>query len=102
MNFRDIFDLVGDLRLYKALMIVCTLALLIQPMRAQSTYASVVGVVNDGKNAVIPDARVKLVEVQTNITRTVDTKGDGAYEFVNLTQGRYRVEVEKTGFQKYT
>jgi len=69
---------------------------------AQSTYGSVVGTLTDANKAVVPDARVTLVEVQTNVTRTATSKEDGTYEFVNLTQGRYRVEAEKGGFQKLT
>lgn len=74
----------------------------LRPVYAQSTYGSVVGVVEDANRAAVAGARVTLVEVQTNVTRTATTGSDGSYEFVNLTQGRYRVEVENRGFNKFT
>src|SRR5262245_63540317 len=69
---------------------------------AQSTYGSVVGALTDANNAVVPGAQVKLTEIQTNISRETRTRGDGGYEFVNLTQGRYSIEVEKNGFANLT
>jgi hypothetical protein len=74
----------------------------IQTTHAQSTYGSVVGTITDANNAVIPGAEIKLTEIQTNITRVTRTRDDGTYEFVNLTLGRYRIDVEKTGFAKFT
>ena len=67
---------------------------------AQSTYGAVVGVLTDASKAVVPGATVTLTEVQTNVTRTTTTGGRGTYEFLNLVQGRYRIEAELAGFQK--
>ena len=66
------------------------------PPRAQSTYGAVVGVVTDSSKAVMPGATVTLREVQTNVVRTTTTGARGNYEFLNLAQGRYQVEVEMT------
>jgi carboxypeptidase family protein/TonB-dependent receptor-like protein len=74
----------------------------LRPVYAQSTYGSVVGVVEDANRAAVAGARVTLVEVQTNVTRATTTGSDGSYEFVNLTQGLYRIEVENRGFNKFT
>jgi len=68
--------------------------------RAQSTYGAVVGVLTDSTKAVVPGAPVTLKEVQTNVTRTTTSGSDGHYEFLNLTQGRYQVAVEASGFNK--
>ena len=68
--------------------------------RAQSTYGAVVGVLTDSTKAVVPGAPVTLKEVQTNVTRTTTSGTDGHYEFLNLTQGRYQVAVEASGFNK--
>jgi hypothetical protein len=70
------------------------------PARAQSTYGAVVGVLTDSTKAVVPGAPVTLKEVQTNVTRTTSSAPDGSYEFLNLTQGRYQVLVEASGFNK--
>ena len=69
---------------------------------AQSTYGAVVGVANDSTGAALPGASVTLTDVQTAFARTGTTDHTGAFEFQNLTQGLYRLEVELTGFQKFT
>src|SRR6202043_3723476 len=38
----------------------------------------------------------------TGEKRTETTGGDGLYSFVNVLPGRYRIEVEKTGFKRTT
>ena len=70
------------------------------PLRAQSTYGAVVGVLTDSSKAVLPGATVTLHEVQTGVVRTTTSGPDGNYEFLNLTQGRYEVSVEMAGFSK--
>jgi len=70
------------------------------PAGAQSTYGAVVGVLTDSTKAVVPGAPVTLKEVQTNVTRATTSAPDGSYEFLNLTQGRYQVQVEAGGFNK--
>lgn len=71
------------------------------PAAAQSTYGAVVGVVADSTGAVIPGANVTLTEVQTAVARATVSKTNGAFEFLNLTQGLYHVEVELSGFRKF-
>jgi hypothetical protein len=68
---------------------------------AQSTYGAVVGAVADNTGAVVPGANVTLTEVQTAVVRSTVSKENGVYEFLNLTQGLYRVEVELSGFRKF-
>jgi len=67
---------------------------------AQSTYGAVVGVLTDPSKAIVPGATITLKEVQTNVLRTTTSGSDGNYEFLNLTQGRYQVSVEMSGFGK--
>ncbi len=57
---------------------------------------------HDPNHAAVAGSKVTLVEVQTGITRTTTSDSDGSYEFVNLTQGRYRIEIENNGFRKFT
>ena len=68
---------------------------------AQSTYGAVVGIVTDSSGGVLPGVTVTLTEVQTNVVRTAASKDAGTYEFLNLTQGLYRVEFELQGFRKF-
>src|SRR2546422_3375856 len=72
------------------------------PVRAQSTYGSMAGAVRDSSGAAIADAQVTLTNLGTSEKKTQPTGSDGLYSFVNLFPGRYRVEVEKTGFKKYS
>jgi hypothetical protein len=45
---------------------------------------------------------VTLTNLGTAEKRTQTTGGDGLYSFVNLFPGRYKIEVEKTGFKRFT
>jgi hypothetical protein len=86
-------------------LIACWLVVLLLPSMvcAQSTYGAVVGVARDASGAVLPGATITLTEVQTTFVRTsVAAAESGAFEFQNLTQGLYRVDVELTGFRKFT
>ncbi|MBO0800757.1 MAG: carboxypeptidase regulatory-like domain-containing protein, partial [Blastocatellia bacterium] len=69
---------------------------------AQTFYGSISGNVTDSNGAVVPTARVTLTSLGTSERRVVETGTDGNYQFVNLVPGRYRIEIEKTGFKRYT
>jgi hypothetical protein len=69
---------------------------------AQSTYGAVVGVATDASLGVLPGATVTLTEVETAVVRTTSTDDNGSYQFLNLTQGLYAVQVELSGFTAYT
>jgi hypothetical protein len=72
------------------------------PALAQSTYGAVVGVAIDASGANLPGATVSLTEVQTTFARRTVTDDRGTFEFQNLTQGLYRIDVELQGFRKFT
>jgi hypothetical protein len=67
----------------------------------QSTTGSIAGVVLDEQRAVIPNATVTARNTDTGLTRTLQTDGEGRYNFVNLPVGSYEVMVEATNFAKY-
>src|SRR6202166_1639857 len=69
---------------------------------AQTFYGSIVGTVTDSSGASVPGAAVTVVNNGTAEHRTAQSNADGNYEFVNLVPGRYRVDVEKTGFKHLT
>ena len=66
----------------------------------QTYFGSVVGSVTDASNSAIPDANVTLVNIGTSERRTTTTDNSGAYQFLNLPPGQYRVEIEKSGFRR--
>jgi hypothetical protein len=77
-------------------------ALFSPPLSAQSTYGTISGSVTDSSGAAIADGQVTLTNLGTGEKRTQTTGPDGLYLFVNLFPGRYRVDVEKTGFKRFT
>jgi hypothetical protein len=54
----------------------------------QSTFGSIVGVVQDKTQAVVPGASVKLQSLNDNSSSTVISDQNGTFEFVNLSGGR--------------
>ena len=76
------------------------LLLLSAPALAQSFYGSLVSVVKDAQDNVIPGA-TSLVNTATSERREGVSAEDGTYRFLNLVPGTYRLEVELTGFQRY-
>jgi outer membrane receptor protein involved in Fe transport len=66
---------------------------------AQTTTATLSGVIRDPSNAVVPDVRVSIRSNQTGATRETSTDGDGRYNFTNLLPGQYDLRAERTGFK---
>jgi hypothetical protein len=69
------------------------------PARGQVLYGSLVGSITDQSGAVVPGAKVTVLNVQTNSSRTVDADDTGTYSVLALTPGTYSVRVSQTGFQ---
>jgi hypothetical protein len=66
--------------------------------RAQSTFGSVVGTVQDATQAVVPNAAVTLHSEDDNSDRSATSNDTGDFEFVNLKPGRYSVVSRASGF----
>src|SRR6202047_3320619 len=64
----------------------------------QSTFGSIVGVVQDKTQAVVPGASVQIRSLEDNSTRSTASDQNGAFEFVNLKAGKYVVSVQAPGF----
>jgi hypothetical protein len=60
------------------------------------------GTVTDSSGAVVPGATVTLTNVDTGITTTVPSNGDGLFRFPSLPPGRYKVSATKQGFATTT
>ena len=60
-----------------------------------------VGTVTDSSGALIGNAAVALTNTGTGERRDLATGQDGAYRFVDLIPGRYRLEIEQAGFKHY-
>lgn len=86
----------------KAGVLLCCLLSVCLAAAAQSTFGSILGTVKDASGSVIPNATVKITNVDENTVRNVQANSNGDYEAVNMKPGRYKVEVTASGFQTFT
>jgi hypothetical protein len=89
--------------MYKAVVLILILLIIslagVGILNAQSTNASITGYVTDPTKAVLPEAKVTVINTGTNARYAAATNKNGSYTVVNLSPGNYRVEVEKAGFR---
>ncbi len=64
-----------------------------------ATTATITGRVTDPSGAVVPGTKVTATNVDTNINYAAQTNEVGLYVIPNLPPGRYRVIVQKQGFE---
>lgn len=67
---------------------------------ASGPTGTITGTVTDPSGAVVPKARITVVNEATNAVRNAETNGDGDFTVALLPAGRYRVTAEITGFRK--
>jgi outer membrane receptor protein involved in Fe transport len=65
---------------------------------AQGNTATMAGVVMDTQRLPIPGARVAARDPDRGWERAVETRANGEFELVGLLPGRYRLDVQVTGF----
>ncbi len=65
----------------------------------QDTNASLSGTVTDPSGAAIPGAKLSLTNQATGFQSNFVSDETGAYNFRNLTPGKYRLEVSAAGFK---
>ena len=67
----------------------------------QSTFGTIQGTIRDASDAVIPNAKVTIRNVGTNVSLQTMTNELGNYEMPNLNPGSYEVTVEASSFKKF-
>ncbi|HZB45863.1 MAG TPA: carboxypeptidase-like regulatory domain-containing protein, partial [Pyrinomonadaceae bacterium] len=67
---------------------------------AQTTTATVNGVVKDAQGAVVTGATVTLTDMATDRAVTATTNSEGAFVFTDVRSGEYIVTAEAAGFKK--
>ena len=79
------------------------LILAVVPYRAgaQESRGTIVGTVTDSSGGVVPDARVEVVNIATNVKVPTVTNEGGSFRVPFLIPGEYRVTVGKAGFKTY-
>jgi len=68
---------------------------------AQGTSGAILGAVTDATGAVVTEAVVRVVNLDTNAERSLITDLGGSFRFQGLPIGNYQVAVEKPGFSRY-
>ena len=79
----------------------CLLLLLLAlPAHAQKSSGQITGSVVDQAGAALPEAKITVTQVGTNLTREVNTNQDGIYSVPDLPAGTYRISVTQGGFKE--
>ena len=83
----------------RVILSVALLFLLSVSARAQVTTSTLVGLVRDTSNAVVPGATVVAAHEGTGVSREGVTDANGEFVFSALPAGPYAVRIELTGFK---
>ncbi len=68
--------------------------------QSQALNGQIEGTVTDTSGAVVPNATLTIVNIETGATRTINTDDAGVYRAPLLPLGNYRVTVEAANFKK--
>ena len=80
---------------------VLSAVLLVAPASAQLIVSTIRGSVTDAAGAAVVGADLKIVNLGTNIQRTVTSNGEGEYEVSDLASGTYRLTATHAGFKTF-
>jgi hypothetical protein len=68
----------------------------------QATQGAVIGSVKDAAGAVIPNATVTLTNTDEGTLRSIKSNGVGDYRFLDVKAGHYSIDVDASGFEKWS
>jgi len=71
------------------------------PAPAQNPYGRITGRVTDSAGAVVPNASLRVVRIETTVATSTTSNSEGNFELSNLIPGQYRLTVELAGFKSY-
>lgn len=97
MTSRNFVSNLGTALLLSLLTLLCVPATSL----AQLTRGTISGTMRDAAGAAVPNATIKITNVDTNQSRVAATNETGFYRVTALEPGTYTVLVEKTGFGKF-
>ncbi len=83
------------------LAIVLIVGMAVVPTSAQQA-GTILGVVKDTSGGSVPEAKVTVINTDTNDLRTINTGDDGAFNAPGLNPGHYLLKIEKSGFKTVT
>ena len=84
---------------------VASVLLVLSPLHTPIAWAqhgsegTVTVTVLDPSGSVVPGAQLELQDVATNDVRKAETQQQGVHTFVNLSLGKYKLTITKSGFQ---
>lgn len=87
----------------KVLLVVCAPAILCLAglgLAQNTNSGDIRGTVTDPTGALVPDATVTVLNVDTGVMREYHTNAAGLYDTVSIIPGRYRVTFYKEGFSR--
>ncbi len=91
---------VTRLRNYLGVLVLALAVLCCSRLNAGVT-ASISGTVTDASGAAVAGATVTATNVDTGVTTTQATNGQGYYSFQSLALGKYTIDVQQKGFKAY-
>jgi hypothetical protein len=81
-----------------AVIVLCSSGIL----KGQAGNGTVKGTLQDASGAIVAGGKVRLTNLDTNVSRSADTSTEGLYFFGNIPPGPYQLEVEHAGFDKWS
>lgn len=91
-----------SIRIFRTCLLIAVAFVVCGPAAWAQYRGSIQGTVADPQGGVIPGAKLTLTNTQTNETQVRTTNGSGVYTFNALPPGRFKLVVEKDGFQSKT
>lgn len=87
-------------RLVSTALLICLICVIAPGSTpAQTETATLSGRVTDQHGALLTGVRIEVRNLETDLTTSAETDGQGLYLIVGLRPGRYRLSVNKAGFQ---
>jgi len=86
----------------KLLKVLAISSLFAASLCAQVATGRMTGRITDPSGAFVVGALVKTVNILTNVAVSTKTTSEGVYDVLNLIPGQYRLEVEMTGFKRFS
>ena len=87
-------------RLWSAVFWNAAFLLLIPAVQAQTT-SSIAGTIRDAAGALVPGAKVTLINEASKATRATTSNGEGYFTFVAVQPATYSVQVKMTNFETW-
>src|SRR5664279_4123008 len=92
----------GQLRTAAIYLVACALMLLVTAPRGFAQFSSgFTGIVVDQTGAVLPDAKVTVIDQATLITHVATSNESGNFRISSLAGGTYTITVEASGFKTW-